>query len=417
MSGCAPPSRLFRPLDSQNLLNVTKPRVVILVEYYLPGFRAGGPMRSVSALVEQLASEIDFYILTRDRDEGSTLPYPGLQEGAWKPVGRAKVRYMAPREITARRLGAAVRDVQPDAVYLNGFFGAMSMKLLIARRLGGLKGIHVLLAPRGELSPGALRLKAFKKRTFLQLSQAMALHRGVAFHASTARESEEISMAIPIQETPMIARNPVALTAPTRHACAKVSGAARFVFLSRIARKKNVHLAIDLLRSLKGSVEFEIYGPVIDEPYWCECQALIAQMPQNVTVTYHGPIAHDLVASTLSAHHFFLFPTASENFGHAIVEALVAGCPVVTSDQTPWLGLSKTGVGWDLPLEDIAAWQHVLQGCVNMDAHAFENASLKSQSFGLQIASRDTTAENIQLFRTIFDQHDVERRPRGTAVA
>jgi glycosyltransferase involved in cell wall biosynthesis len=348
-----------------------------------------------------LGHEIDFYILTRDRDEGSKTPYPGCEGGLWKSIGRTKVRYLAPREITVRVLGAALRELQPDAVYLNGFFGPMSMKLLVARRLGGLDGVHVVLAPRGELSPGALQLKAFKKQAFLRLSQVIGLHQGVAFHASTARESAEISAAIPNLGAPRIARNAVAAVTHLQQGRSKICGSARFVFLSRIARKKNLHLAIDFLRSLRGSVELEIYGPVIDEGYWAECRGQIDRMPANVTATYRGPIPHDLVASMLSAHQFLLFPTASENFGHAIVEAFVAGCPVVTSDQTPWLGLAQRGVGWDLPLGDRNAWHQVLQTCVDMDTETYERTSHSARLFGSQIASADTATENLQLFRSV----------------
>src|SRR4029077_18366186 len=121
-----------------------------------------------------------------------------------------------------------------------------------------------------------------------------------------------------------------------------------FVFLSRITRKKNLHIALELLQQVDGSVTFDIYGPVIDPAYWRECVAVIERMPPNVAVTYRGAIAHDDVASALSGYHFFLLPTASENFGHAIVEALAAGCPLVTSDQTPWTALRQRGIGWDL---------------------------------------------------------------------
>ena len=364
-------------------------------------------MRSVSALVEQLGNEIDFYVITRDRDAGNDAPYPDIHAGEWKSVGKGKVRYLAPYEIRSRGLVDAAHEIQPHAVYLNGFFGPMSIRLLLARRLGALKGVPVLLAPRGELSPGALRLKLFKKRSLLRLSHWIGLHREVLFHASTERESHEISRALPRREAPRIARNPVAVHQATAHTCPKAIGIARFVFLSRITRKKNLHLAIDLLRFLKGSVTFDIYGPVIDQAdqaYQRQWHALINEMPANVTVTYRGAIAHDLVASTLSAQHFFLFPTASENFGHAIVEALSAGCPVITSDQTPWLGLAPRGVGWDLPLDDADAWRRVLQMCVDMDAETYETASLNARSFGRQIASTDTVAENLHLFRSILER-------------
>jgi len=381
--------------------------VVVLVEYYLPGYQAGGPMRSVSALVQQLSEAMDFFVITRDRDAGSDVPYPNLHAGEWMPQGKAQVRYLAPHETSMRRLVAAVHQQQPHAVYLNSVFAPMSVQLLLARRLGALKGIPVLLAPRGELSPGALKLKAFKKSNFLRFSHWSGLHRDIVFHASTARERDEIAQAIPGGDMPRVARNPVAIEVPDSGTCAKKAGAARFVFLSRVSRKKNLHFAIDRLRFLTGSVEFDIYGPVSDsgdQAYWRECCALIREMPSNVTVSYRGPIAHELVAATLSTHHFLLFPTASENFGHAIVEALLAGCPIITSDQTPWLALAQRGVGWDLSLDDTDIWHRILQMCVDMGADSYAQAARNARAFGSQIASTDTVTENLQLFRSLFEQ-------------
>jgi glycosyltransferase involved in cell wall biosynthesis len=365
-------------------------------------------MRSVSALVQQLGHDIDFYVITRDRDEGSDTPYPDLKRGEWKTVGNATVRYLSPDEISTRHLGAAVREIQPQAIYLNSFFAPMSLRVLLARRLGALKHIPVVLAPRGELSTGALGLKAVKKRSFLHLAHRIGLYRDVIFHASTELESAEILQAIHAASAPRVARNPITVDSAIRAACVKMPGAARFVFLSRIARKKNLHLALERLRPLRGSVEFDIYGPVIDETYWRECQTAIGAMPANVTVTYRGPVAHDLVQATLSAHHFFLMPTANENFGHAIVEALLAGCPLVTSDQTPWRGLVARGVGWDLPLAAVGEWQRVLQNCVDMDAAAYERASCSARSFGHQIASTDTDRENRALFQSILPNPSFE---------
>jgi glycosyltransferase involved in cell wall biosynthesis len=388
-------------------LTTSKPRVAVFVEYYLPGFRAGGPMRSVSALVQQLGHDFDFHVITRDRDEGSGTPYPGFSRGEWKTVGNATVRYLSPDEISTRHLAVAVREIQPQAIYLNSCFAPMSLRVLLARRLGALKNIPIVLAPRGELSAGALRLKAVKKRSFLHLAHRTGLYRDVIFHASTEFESADILQAIHAAKA-RVARNPITVDPTTRAASAKTAGSARFVFLSRIARKKNLHLALERLRPLRGSVEFDIYGPVIDETYWRECQTAIGAMPANVTVTYRGPVTHELVQATLSAHHFFLMPTANENFGHAIVEALLAGCPLVTSDQTPWRGLTDRGVGWDLPLAAVGEWQRVLQTCVDMDAAAYERASCSARSFGHQIASTDTDRENRALFQSILPNPSFE---------
>ncbi len=65
----------------------------------------------------------------------------------------------------------------------------------------------------------------------------------------------------------------------------------------------------------------------------------------------HGPLPPDRVAEALRANHLLFLPTRSENFGHVILEALAAGCPVLLSDRTPWRNLARAGVGWDLPLD------------------------------------------------------------------
>jgi glycosyltransferase involved in cell wall biosynthesis len=396
-------------------LNEQRPRVVIFVEFYLPGFRAGGPMRSVSALVEQVGSEIDCYVVTRDRDEGSDRPYPDVPVGEWTTVGCAKVLYLAPHQIRSRRLTKAVRDIEPQAIYLNGFFGPMATRVLLARRLGALANIPVLLAPRGELSPGALRLKRSKKRWFLAAAKWMGLYSGVVFQASTERERDEINRAIPLTETPYIARNPIAFC-PAVRSRSKTSGAARFVFVSRIARKKNLHVALDLLRTIRGAVAFDIYGPIVEEEYWAECRPILDAMPANVVATYRGAVSHGDVAAALAASDFFLLPTASENFGHAIVEALMAGLPVITSDQTPWVGLARHGAGWDLALGNVDLWRAILQQCVDMDRTAYEQATAAAQAFGQQIGSADTAAENLRMLKSILDRSG--RAPlAGTAAA
>src|SRR4029077_18813526 len=113
-------------------------------------------------------------------------------------------------------------------------------------------------------------------------------------------------------------------------------------------------------------------------------------------------IVYEMFRARLSEHHFFFMPTANENFGHAIVEALLAGCPLITSDQTPWRELARRGVGWDLPLhardegrralprDAREEWGRVMQACVDMDEPAFERASRSARSFGQLIASTDT---------------------------
>jgi glycosyltransferase involved in cell wall biosynthesis len=73
-------------------------------------------------------------------------------------------------------------------------------------------------------------------------------------------------------------------------------------------------------------------------------------------VTYRGAIAPADVLPALAAQDLFLLPTLGENFGHSIADSLLAGTPVLISDRTPWRGLKEACAGWDLSLDDPAAF-------------------------------------------------------------
>jgi glycosyltransferase involved in cell wall biosynthesis len=50
--------------------------------------------------------------------------------------------------------------------------------------------------------------------------------------------------------------------------------------------------------------------------------------------------------------HVFVLPSKSENFGHAIYEALSAGRPVITSNHTPWNSLRENRAGMNVSITD-----------------------------------------------------------------
>jgi len=42
--------------------------ILCFVAYYPPGYKSGGPVRTIANMVEHLGDELDFRIVTRDRD-------------------------------------------------------------------------------------------------------------------------------------------------------------------------------------------------------------------------------------------------------------------------------------------------------------------------------------------------------------
>jgi len=116
---------------------------------------------------------------------------------------------------------------------------------------------------------------------------------------------------------------------------------------------KNLEFALQVLSKVPFPIEFNIYGPLGDDPeYWQRCTRLMESLPDKIEVNYHGPISTNQVPFQFASHDVFFLPTRGENFGHAIFESLQSGCSVLLSDQTPWQDFQKKQVGWVLPLDN-----------------------------------------------------------------
>jgi glycosyltransferase involved in cell wall biosynthesis len=400
-------------------------RVVTLVKHYLPGYKSGGPIRSLANLVERLGDEFDFTIITYDRDSGDPRPYPGAEPGTVHRIGKADVVYLDAARRHFRHLARVVAECRPDVLYVNSFFqsqfGATPM---ILRHLGLLPDVPVILAPRGEFCVGALGLKAAKKRVYLAAARALGMHRDITWQASSAFEAAEIRQLIArgngqrrdaVLVVPVVPDLLPATPVPRRRdGYAKTAGRLRAMFLSRIAPKKNLLGALQMLGQVRGHVELTIYGPIEDARYWSKCQDAIGALPANIRVRYAGSVEHAQVADAMVQHDLFFFPTLGENYGHVIVEAMMAGCLVLLSDRTPWRNLAAAGVGWDLPLEQPQRFREVLDACVAMDQPTFATWSERAAAFALHQATDPSTVEaNRQLFRGVVRSRAVP----GTADA
>lgn len=388
-----------RPLPARH---PGRPTVLVFNKFYLPGFKAGGPIRTLANLVARLGEDFDFRIVALDRDSGDAAPYARIEQGRWNTVGQAQVRYLRQDETGFATLLALLRELAPDVIYLNSFFDAtFSRKIMLARRLGLLGGCRVVLAPRGEFSAAALALKPRRKRCYLTLSRWFGLYRDVTWQASSAVEAESIRSCVPGAEPAVqVAPNLAPAEAEPPPTAAREEGAAlRVCFLGRISPMKNLDYALRVLARVQAPVEFSIYGPVSDALYARSCRELAASLPAHVQVRWEGEVQPDTVATQLSRHDLFLFPTRGENYGHVIREALAAGLPVLLSDQTPWHDVMEQGLGWCLPLQEEAAFAAVVEEVAAWPAARRQTVSAAARRFA---TARANDAAVLEANRRLF---------------
>jgi len=392
-----------------------KRTVLVMMDAYLPGFLAGGPIRSISAMIELLGVDFEWRIVCPDRDLGSDVPYPEVVSDQWTRVGQALVYYASPRTLRPWNLVRLLRGLSYDLLYLNSFFSPRMSLLPVASAYAGLlRRKRILIAPRGEFSPGALAIKAWKKRPYLGMAHLLGLYKKCYWHLSTTLELDDLRAVFDVSEAgaSFDARNSFVaqdLVGPTASTTIETSGQESsfrlsVVFLSRISPMKNLDFALRALAHVSAPLVFSVFGPEEDAAYVRYCRELAAGLPANAEVRWCGPVPAAAVVETLSAHDLFLLPTRGENFGHVIVEAWAAGLPVLISDQTPWRGLEQQkGVGWDLPLESPQRFAEVIDQVAAWpeDKRATVAAACRAKAASI-LHDEDARQSNRRMFEAVL---------------
>ncbi len=382
---------------------MNKPRILLFVGYYFPGYKAGGPLRTISNMVDLLGDEFEFLIITRDRDLCDTVPYANLILDEWVEHNNTKVLYVSLHNTTIKYFLRVIKNTDFNVLYLNSFFDSkFSIWPLIARRLCFTKRCPVVLAPRGEFSAGALALKPVKKRFFILFARWLGLHRDVVWQASSEFEKSDIISALGVDPANVWIAKDLPSKGVVRTSSKKENSGSslKLVFLSRISPIKNLDFALKVLIGVKCSVVFDIYGPIEDQAYWSVCQEIISRLPTNIQVKYCGSVNPDQVGEIFADYDLFFFPTKGENYGHVIAESLAVGTPVLISDQSPWRALGDDKLGWDLSLNNDALFVQKIESLSRM-GHV-ERCAWRKQVAEVavtRIHSQDDVNDNRALFK------------------
>src|SRR5262245_37220511 len=174
-------------------MQTKKPIILAFVRYYLPGYKSGGPVRTIANMVDRLGDYFDFRILTSDRDAFEEAPYANVLSDSWNIIDKTQVYYLSPTNCSISALVKIFSERPYDVLYLNSFFDPVfAQRPLFARWLGLLPNKPLVIAPRGEFSPGALAIKRWKKKPYKLLSTALGLYRELIWQASSQGEYEDI---------------------------------------------------------------------------------------------------------------------------------------------------------------------------------------------------------------------------------
>lgn len=349
----------------------TKKKLVIMIDWFLPGYKAGGQIQSCANLALALQDRFDMYIITSDRDLGDAAPYPGIQPDTWNRLDNGlSVFYVSPPNLRYGFLKKVAEQVGPYCIYLNSMFSwpFTVLPLLIYRKD---RAVKLVLAPRGMLHAGALSQRKWKKTIFLQVFKAIRLQWKVLFHATNEKEEADIRQAMGSGVQIKLVQDFNATVQQPFQLVGKEAGTLKCLFVARVVRHKNLLFLLSLLERLSGRVRLVVAGPVEEEDYWDACKQVISRLPANISVHHTGALPHRELEKIYLDNHLFVLPTLGENFGHAIFESLLYGRPVLLSNKTPWHNLEEQGAGWTPPLEQ-DKFLSILQTAAGWNQQAFD---------------------------------------------
>lgn len=329
---------------------MNKPKVVIFIDWFIPAFKAGGPVKSVFNIIENFCQDVDFYVITSDRDFGDNSAYSNVLFNQWVKNENYQVIYLSPENQNTNFYGELIEQIKPNKVYFNSLFSnpfaLVPLKLIKSK----FPEIEIILAPRGMLGQGALAIKKTKKKIFLTVSKMLGWFKGITWHASTEQERDEIKLHFGKNARVKIAENLGAIPKNIDRSNNKQKGKLSLLFVSRISTKKNLLFILECLNTneLKNSIGLSIVGPKEDEEYSKLCQDYAIK--NGIDAKFLGGKTPEELKTIYSNHDLFILPTQHENYGHVIIEAMSFGTPVLLSKNTPWLNLESKQVGFDLDL-------------------------------------------------------------------
>jgi len=366
-----------------------KRKILLFADWYEPGYKAGGPIRSCVNFVHNMESEYSVYVFTTDRDLGSNEPYKNVETDKWIVFSNSVyVYYCSPQKLSWSNIRKQIVSLNADFIYLNSMFSKyFTIYPLLIIRFNKIKS-KIILSPRGMLRDSAIQFKTFKKKTYLMLSKILGLYRNTCFHVVDENEKLDVFSHFGANAQVATIPNFPSVLADRPAFVKKEIGELSMVFVGRIHPIKNLAYLLFILKEIPSVVKLSIVGNLEDKFFWGKCTEIIGELPSNISVKYLGEIPNHQLPSVFAKHHIFILPTKGENFGHAIFEALSQGKPVLISNQTPWRNLQKMHAGWDVSLKQPHLFWEAIEQAVSFDQEEYNKWSRNAWEYASNYTSQ-----------------------------
>ena len=251
----------------------------------------------------------------------------------------------------ARWLLAHVADY--DVVHIHGVF---RFTPVVAAYAALLRRVPYVLTLHNALGTWGLRnRRPLLKKLSIGVLEGRMIRRARRVHLCSADELEQVSRVVEIGNRAAVfplgldlseAQLGVPLESPQARPTRTI------LFMSRIHEIKGLDAllrAFAAIHSRYPDAEMAVAGTG-DETLIHSLQALAVQLKIDTRVRWLGFVQGAAKQELLQSASVFVLPSRSENFGYAVVEAMLAGLPVITTIHVPtgeFVKVADAGIVYD----------------------------------------------------------------------
>ena len=349
-------------------------RILNVTQTYVPFEEFGGPPVKVRALSEQMTKrKHEVTVLTvhwgsknNGRREGPTRASFAAERSpfGWRKVENGIEANYLKSWLRYRTLGwnpgvksfCSARLWNFDVVHIFGLYDLLGPRVAGACRKNG---TPYVVEPMGMTIPIVRSLRL--KRLYHRLLGETMLNCAAAIVATSPQEAAELKSAGMREDAIFLRRNGVEApeSVPERgrfRAAVGIPEEAKLVlYLGRLSEKKSPDLLLRAFAKLtkaqsKAKARLAFAGP--DEGGMrARLAALAGELGVSSQVKLCGPVYGETKWSAYCDADVFVLPSQNENFGNAAGEAVLAGTPVILTDQcgiAPLLGTAALVVRHDV---------------------------------------------------------------------
>jgi len=376
-------------------------KVLQIIPHYRPAYQYGGPIFSVHNLSKGMVERgVEVTVWTtnlglkhrKDILLGEEVLIDGVRVYYFPIIGSfhyslspALMKYMKDR----------IRDF--DVVHIQGVYQFHSF-------VGGYYArkyeIPYVLTPRGMLIPELIKMKGrLKKKIYISLVERKNVEKADLVHCTTEIERNELlNLGLNPKKTVVIPNsaeleecNEFSMRESFRKKY-DLFGKTIILFFSRLNWKKGIDLLIPAFAKVVSrhpDAHLVFVGPDL-EGYRRKIEVWIKENGIEEHVTFTGLLTGSEKLVALKESDIFVLPSYSENFGIAVVEAMLSKLPVIISKEVGiWNVVKENNCGMIVDLTP----KSIAEGILHLLKNPEER--LKMGERGKETAKREFSIDNI----------------------